>query len=140
MRRVKSQADLKRLALAAGAQVELGASKFNTTMDKVSRREPEPAPAPAEPAPEQPTPQAAEPAPADPPPVVATQETIQIHLDMDPVAQAIESGNEKVVQAIAERLRELRISAPAASPKSWTFTIKRDVRGFIESVDAAPRL
>jgi hypothetical protein len=137
MRRVKSQADLKRLALAAGAQVELGASKFNTTMDKVSRREPEPAP---EPAPEQPTPQAAEPAPADPSPVVATQETIQIHLDMDPVAQAIESGNEKVVQAIAERLRELRVSAPAASPKSWTFTIKRDVRGFIESVDAAPRL
>jgi hypothetical protein len=136
MRRVKSQADLKRLALAAGAQVELGASKFNTTMDKVSRREPEPAP---EPAPEQPAPQAAEPAPADPPTVVATQETIQIHLDMDPVAQAIESGNEKVVEAIAERLRELRISAPAVSPKSWTFTIKRDVRGFIESVQATPQ-
>lgn len=140
MRRVKSQADLKRLALAAGAQVELGATKFNTTMDKVTRVEPEPAPPPPELPP---------PAPAslpvvlnEPEPPIASpvQETIQIHLDMEPVACAIESGNEKVVQAIADQLRELRVPASAAAPTSWTFTIKRDVRGFIESVDATPRL
>ena len=138
MRRVKSQADLKRLALTAGAQVELGGSKFNTTMDKVARREPEPEPAPPPP-PEPVVPPVVLNEPA-PPIASPTQETIQIHLDMEPVASAIETGNERVVQAITDRLRELQVPASAASPKLWTFTIRRDVRGFIESVDATPQL
>ena len=140
MRRVKSQADLKRLALAAGAQVELGRTKFNTTMDKVTRVEPEPAPPPPELPPPAPAPLPVVLNEPEPPIASSVQETIQIHLDMEPVACAIETGNEKVVQAITDRLRELQVPASATVPKSWTFTIKRDVRGFIESVDATPRL
>lgn len=143
MRKVKSQADLKRLALASGASVEVDGSKFNTTMDRVMKRDqPEPEPAVEEPKPAEVTP-APEPVSE---PVQAqeslVEEVVHIHLDMDPVAKAIESSNEKVVQAVAERLRELQLQVPPSpqTPNSWTFKIKRDVRGFIESVDATPRL
>lgn len=141
MKKIKSQADLKRLALASGASVEVGGNKFNTTMERVKqfvREEPEPEVAQPT-AEETPTP-----APVEVAPVVEQQapieESIVIHLDMDSVAQAIESGNERVVQTIADRLRELHVPASPAAPNSWKFTIRRDVRGFIESVDATPQL
>lgn len=141
MKKIKSQADLKRLALASGASVEVGGNKFNTTMERVKqfvREEPEPEVA-------QPTvEETPAPAPVEVAPVVEQQapieESIVIHLDMDSVAQAIESGNERVVQTIADRLRELHVPASPAAPNSWKFTIRRDVRGFIESVDATPQL
>lgn len=143
MKRVKSQADLKRLALASGALVEVNGGKFNTTMDRVNKREfpePEPKPEVKEPGVAKVEPQAA-PEPQQAPQESSVEEIVHIHLDMDPVARAIESSNEKVVQAVADRLRDLQVQVPPSpsAPKSWTFSIKRDVRGFIESVDATPR-
>ena len=148
MKKIKSQADLKRFALASGAQVEINGGKFNTTMERVAKREPK-VEEPKEPE----APLVVEPPPPPPPappvvlneqpaPAACTQveEVVHIHLDMDPVAQAIEAGNEKVVHAIVGQLRELQVPASPATPKSWTFVVKRDVRGFIESVDATPRL
>lgn len=139
MKKVQSLAELKRLALSRGAQVELGGSKFNTTMEVVRQASAEIPPSPPPPPPPPLPPPEPELTPEPAPPPVA-EETIHIHLDMDPVAQAIESGNERVVQAIADRMRELQVPASGTTPKSWTFKIKRDVRGFIESVDATPRL
>lgn len=148
MKKIKSQADLKRLALSSGARVEIGGKKFNTSMERVqqlAREEDEPQAEPevvAAPVVEEPKPEPVEVKPADPapaPPAQPVEENIEIRLDMEPVAQAIQSGNERVVEAIKDSLRQLSVPTKSVEPTSWLFTIRRDTRGFIESVEATPR-
>lgn len=131
-RTVKSASDLKRLALATGASVEHSGNKFNTTMERAQVLRPAPPPpvAPPPPAP------VVEPKKDRP---VSVQESFAINLDMEPVASAIDSGNEKVCKAIAAAVKEIHVPAQQASPCSWIFTVKRDTRGFIESVEASPK-
>lgn len=131
--KVKSQADLKRIALASGAELEYQGGKFNTTRERVQMARPEPASEPEIKVVELPNPEPrAEPA--------SVQESFTINLDMEPVANAIDSGNEKVCKAIAEAVKEIHVPATQASPCSWIFTVKRDTRGFIQSVEASPKV
>lgn len=130
---VKSQAELKRLALAQGAVAEFSGGKFNTTMERVQAKMPPPPPPPkAEPAPAPVEPKKEEAA-------VGVQESFSINLDMEPVANAIDSGNEKVCKAIVDAVKEIHVPAAQTQPCSWIFKIKRDTRGFIESVEATPK-
>lgn len=130
-RTVKSSADLKRLALATGAAVEHSGGKFNTTMDRAQVAKPEPI--------HQPPPPEQKPDPV-PAPAPSVTEQIQVSLDMQPVAEAVNQGNERVAEVIKESLKQLSVSTKSAQPNKWLFTIKRDVRGFIESVEATPVL
>ena len=45
-------------------------------------------------------------------------------------------NTEQLAQAIAQAMRS---SQPQTKPVSWRFTVKRDVDGLIESIDASPR-
>lgn len=142
MKKVKSLADLKRMALAKGASLEVGNDHFNTTQERVHARmqpvEPEPKPEPP-PKPE-PAPIQVEPYAGVAPQVVFDRqpvtEQITVHLDMGPVAQAIEGNNERLVEVLAEGIRQLPVAPQQTKPHSWVFKIKRDTRGFIESVEA----
>lgn len=132
MRKVKSAADLKRLALQTGAAVEMGAARFNTSMER------------ARPEPTTPPPPVAVAAPVElPPPAPApapqVTEQIQVNLDMTPVADAVNRGNERITEVITESLKQLHVQASGQKPCSWIFKIKRDTRGFIESVEANPK-
>lgn len=146
MKRVKSIEDLQRVALSRGATVELDGQRFNTTEDRVSlRRAPDadpiadpvaPAPEPAHTAPEPKQHIGVVPdVVLDRQPVT---EQIAIHLDMAPVAKAIESNNDRLVEVLAEGMRQLPVVPTQENPHSWVFTVKRDTRGFIESVQADP--
>lgn len=126
-KQVKSLADLKRTALARGATVDLNGGRFNTTEEKLQpARAPTTPPAPP-PAPPLPTAPSAEP-----------RDAIAIHLDMEPVAKAMEGNNERLVEVLAESIRQLPVSPQQTQPHSWVFKIRRDTRGFIESVEANP--
>lgn len=131
-RNVKSASDLQRLALQQGASVEIGNRRFNSDMERVAAIKPPPAPEPPAPV---------VPPPALPPEPVVTQhsEHVQINMDMLPVAQAVERGNERVAEVIKESLRQVSVPTNSSLPTSWLFTIKRDTRGFIESVEASPK-
>lgn len=147
MKRVKSIDDLKRVALSRGAVLELEGERFNTTGDRVNFRkpaEPEPQPEPTPPVsiePERTTPEP-QPYTGVVPEVVLDRqpvtEQIAIHLDMAPVAQAIEVNSERLADVLAEGMRQLPVSPSQEKPHSWVFKIKRDTRGFIESVQADP--
>lgn len=145
MKKVKSLSDLKRMALAKGATLEVGGDRFNTTMERVSARQAEPekvieASPPAEvvPAPTK----AVEPHVIQP---VSVQESFAISLDMVPVADAIDAGNQRICESITKALKEIQVPAQAVDatgqhPCSWVFTVNRDTRGFIQSIDAKPTL
>lgn len=126
-KQVKSLADLKRTALARGATVDLNGGRFNTTEEKLQpARAPTTPPAPP-PAPPLPTAPSAEP-----------RDAIAIHLDMEPVAKAMEVSHDRMGQVVGEALRRLPKETPTQPPKAWVFTIHRDTRGYIESVEANP--
>lgn len=146
MKKVKSIADLKRMALAKGASLEVGTDRFNTTMERVQKSAPEPEVEPT------PAPIEAPPAPA---PVseqrviqpINVQESFSINLDMEPVANAIDAGNERICESITKALKEIQVPVqvveqPGKAPQqcSWLFTVNRDTRGFIQSVEAKPKL
>ena len=141
MKKVKSLAELKRMALARGAALEVDGDHFNTTQDRMHARaaEPDPSDSPqAEPAPLEVAPAYAGAAPQvvfDRQPVT---EQINIHLDMGPLAHAMDANHERLGEVLAESIRQLPVSPQQAKPHSWVFKIKRDTRGFIESVEANP--
>lgn len=136
--KVKSQADLKRRALAQGAQAEFGGGKFNTGMERLQMERPfEPPPVPAPPPPPPPVVLASEPTPA---PATAVTEQITVTLDMAPVAEAVNRGHERLTEVITESLKQLVVPTNTSQPNKWVFIIKRDTRGFIESVEASPAL
>lgn len=129
-RTVKSASDLKRLALATGASLEHSGGKFNTTMDRAAATKPEPKEEP-------------KPAPVVVPP--AHQDSFVINLDMEPLASAIDAGNERICESITKTLKEIQVPGQVeqtgkAQPCSWVFTVNRDTRGFIQSVEAKPKL
>ncbi len=140
MKKVKSLAELKRMALAKGATLEVGGDRFNTTMERVHNK----------PAPEKAAEPEAKVEPATAPPVeakviqpVSVQESFAINLDMAPVADAIDAGNQRICESIAKALKEIpvpaqAIEAPGQHACSWVFTVNRDTRGFIQSVEAKP--
>lgn len=134
-RTVKSASDLRRLALQQGAEVTVAGGRFNSSMERapVERQMPPPPPPPVAPEPAL--------APATPPATVLQQHTeqVQVNLDMQPVADAVDRGNERVAAVIEERLRSLSVPTKSSSPTSWFFKINRDTRGFIESVEATPK-
>lgn len=127
--KVKSQADLKRVALASGAEVDYHGAKFNTTREKVPTAKPEPATVEVA---------AVAPTPAPAPAPAAVTEQINVNLDMAPVAAAVTKGNERLTEVITESLKQLSVPTNSAQPNKWVFIIKRDTRGFIESVEATP--
>lgn len=146
MKRVKSLDDLKRVALSRGAVLELDGQRFNTTGDRsYAKRKVEKEPEPEQKKPE-PEPQrtVAEPQAYSGvvPDVVFDRqpvtEQIAVHLDMAPVAKAIEGNNERLIEVLAEGMRQLPVQPTQEKPHSWVFKIKRDTRGFIESVQADP--
>jgi len=128
MKKVKSLSALKGSALSRGASLEIGNTRFNTTFDKVkpvAKKPPEPPQAPPEPPP--------------PPPSPAPTPQANVILDVEPIAKAIETGNEKLATAIASALKRDPVETVAPTkPTSWTFKINRDLRGYIESVEATP--
>ena len=152
MKKVKSLADLKRMALAKGAALEVAGDRFNTTQERLhARKEEPPAPEPEEvkeePAPQPAAQPVAQPAPAPytgPMPEVVfdrqpVTEQINVHLDMEPLAKAIDSNNERLGELLAESIRQLPVAPQQTKPHSWVFTVKRNVRGFIDSVEATPK-
>lgn len=134
-RKVKSASDLKRLALQTGASVEHAGGKFNTSMERAQVTRPAPPPAPVVAAPQPPAP---EPNPAPLPAPASHTEHVAVNLDMQPVADAMARSNERVADVIKESLKQLSVPTKTSPPTSWLFTIKRDTRGFIESVKADP--
>ena len=91
MKTVKSVADLKQLALARGARVELGNTRFNTTNERVKAfPKPTPAPAPMEAKPEPREPAAPPPAP-------------EVRVDMAAVADAQLKMGEMLSRALASQ-------------------------------------
>lgn len=133
MRKVKSASDLKRLALQTGASVEMAGGRFNTGMERARPELTTPPPPPVVAAPPVEVP------PPAPVPAPQVTEQIQVNLDMAPVADAVNRGNERITEVITESLKQLHVPASGQKPCSWVFTIKRDTRGFIESVEANPK-
>lgn len=142
MKKVKSLAELKRMALAKGAALEVDGDRYNTTQERVHARQaapeetaqvetPPPPPAPVRIPYEGVTPQVV----FDRQPVT---EQINVHLDMGPLAQAIGANHERLGEVLAESIRQLPVSPQQTQPHSWVFKIRRDTRGFIESVEANP--
>jgi hypothetical protein len=121
MKTVKDLTELKQLALSRGATVEVGASRYNTTGERV-KAFPKPTPAPA---PVTPEPVKAEPAPA-PAPMPAPQITV----DLQPVAQA----QERMAQMFAQA-----ISSMPKSAREWMFTVERDANGLLSSIRATAK-
>jgi hypothetical protein len=141
--KVKSQADLKRRALAQGALAEFSGGKFNTGMERMQMERFEPPPPPPPPAPPPPAPEPAPPPVVlaiEPEPSPAVTEQITVTLDMAPVAEAVNRGNERLTEVITESLKQLVVPTNTSQPNKWVFIIKRDTRGFIESVEASPAL
>lgn len=116
MKSVKSIADLKQLALAKGATVEVGSTRYNTTNERVRAF---PKKAEAEPAPVE----------VKPEPVAAPE----VRLDLAPMA------------AMQERVGEMLASAIAAMPRSappvreWLFTVERDESGLLTAIKATAK-
>lgn len=147
MKKIKSLDDLKRMALARGASLEVDGSHFNTTGERVHHsREPKLEPK-LEPIVEAPKPAEVK----DPPEQriiqpVSVQESFSINLDMAPVATAIDAGNERICESITKALKEIQVpiqivgSQEQQTQCSWTFTVNRDTRGFIQTVEAKPKL
>lgn len=133
-RKVKSASDLKRLALQTGASVEMNGGRFNTSME---RARPEPTTPPPPPVTVAAPIEVPPPAPA---PAQRVDEQVHLNIDMAPVATAIADGNRQVVDQIQKSLKTIEVKAPDGKPCSWIFSIKRDTRGFIESVEAQPKL
>ena len=118
MKTVKSVADLKQLALARGARVELGNTRFNTTNERVKAfPKPTPAPAPMEAKPEPREPAAPPPAP-------------EVRVDMAAVADAQLKMGEMLSRALASQ------STPQAPVREWLFTVERDGSGLLTSIRA----
>lgn len=133
-RKFKSAAELNRVALQTGAAVELGGRRFNTGME---RAQPEPTTPPPPPVSVAAPVDVAPPAPA---PEQRIDEQVHLNIDMSPVATAISDGNRQVMDQIQKSLKTIEVKAPEGKPCSWIFSIKRDTRGFIESVEAQPKL
>lgn len=124
MKSVKSVSDLKAMALARGAAVEMGASRFNTSRDKIARLERQ---TPSAPTPE-PRP---EPAPAPSP---AAQ--VDVKVDMEPVAEAMQRMQQLqagLVQSLSQQIAQL---APGQPVQEWEFTVNRNPDGTLASIRA----
>lgn len=119
MKTVKSVADLKAMALARGATVEMGATRFNTGRDKVARLE-RPAPTPAP-----------EPTPV-PPPTAAPE----VKVDLEPVAAAIERAQVLQAQLMQSMLQQIAMLQPGTAPQEWEFTVNRNPDGTLASIRA----
>lgn len=118
MKTVKSIADLKQLALARGAKVELGATRFNTTGERVKAfPKPSPAPAPVE-------------APA---PVPVPMPAPEVRVDLEPVA----AMQERVGQMLANAIASMPKSAPPV--REWLFTVERDESGLLTAIKATAK-
>ncbi len=115
MKTVKSVADLKQLALARGASVEVGTTRYNADGEKIARLERKPAVTQPEPKPEP------KPAPAPAP---------TVNVDMAPVA----ASQERVAQMLSQALAS--IPQPSAPVREWLFTVERDENGLLTSIRA----
>lgn len=120
MKRVKSVAELKQLALKQGATVAVGNARFNTGGEKITqlerpkREEPKPESAPA-------------PAPVSPAPA---------SVDMQPVAQAIERTQmvqSQLLQSMAAAIAQMK---PGRTVTEWEFTVNRNPDGTLASIRA----
>lgn len=113
MKTVKSIADLKQLALAKGATVEVGSTRYNTTNERVrafpKKAEPAPAPAPVEPALQAP----------------------EVRVDLAPMADAQIKIGEMLAQAIAS------LPQPQSAVREWLFTVERDENGLLTTIRAS---
>jgi hypothetical protein len=130
MKSVKSVAELQHLALAHGASVSLGSSRFNTTGDRVS------GPAPARAVAHIPEPVA--PPPPAQPQVIHVQP--HIHVDLgEAVSGALSKHAEDLHQMVSKAVASIPQSAPAAGkPKGWRMTVVRDKDGLLHHVDLHP--
>ena len=117
MKTVKSVAELKQLALARGAKVELGNTRYNTTGERVTAFPKREMPAAAEPAP----------MPEAPPPAMPAPE---MRVDMAPVAEAQMKMGEMLARALASQ------PTPQAPVREWLFTVERDSDGLLTSIRA----
>lgn len=116
MKTVKSMADLKQIALARGASVSVGDTRFNTGGERVERAAPVKRPEPkTEPV------VTREPAPMPTP---------QVNVDMAPVA----ASQERVAQMLSQALAAL--PQPTAPVREWLFTVERDANGLLTSIRA----
>lgn len=116
MKTVKSIADLKQLALAKGATVEVGSTRYNTTNERVrafpKKAEPEPAPTPEAPAPQAP----------------------EVRVDLTPMADAQIKIGEMLARALASQ------PSPSAPVREWLFTVERDGDGLLTSIRATAQI
>lgn len=114
MKTVKDISELKRLALAKGASVEVGATRYNTTGERVAAMPRKEAP----------------PEPAAPPPTLPPPPAPEVRVDLAPVAQA----QERLGQLVAQMMSQL--PQPAAPVREWLFTVERDNNGLLTSIRA----
>lgn len=126
MKTVKDLTELKQLALSRGATVEVGASRYNTTGErvtafpkKVAAVEKEPMSAEKMAAAAEVKPVAAEPAP--PPPAT------EVKVDLAPVAAA----QERLGQMMAQMMSQ--VSQPV---REWEFSLVRNPDGTLASIRA----
>lgn len=122
MKTVKDLTELKQLALSRGATVEVGASRYNTTGERVTAFPKKAAAVEKEPAKAEPMRQVTEPAP--PPPAT------EVKVDLAPVAAA----QERLGQMLAQMVSQL--PQPAAPVREWLFTVERDSNGLLASIRA----
>lgn len=119
MKKVKSIAELKQLALKQGGSVAVGNSRFNMTGEKITLLE-----RPAER--EQPAAPAPSPPKQEPPPKI----------DMQPVADAIERGQvmqAQLMQSMAVAITQMKADRPVTE---WEFTVNRNPDGTVASIRA----
>ena len=129
MKSVKSQDDLKRLALARGASATIGKDKFNSAMVRVDKK-PEPK---AEPKPIV-APEPVKPAIEFKPEIVIQDVMPAVQASIDAISKATEQS-QKSSEAMLKGITQAIESLSTDKPKKWTMTVNRDHRGILQSID-----
>lgn len=108
---------LQRFAFKKGARLELDGKLFNASRLQVVTSSPAPA-----------TPLAA-PAPVAPPAPAA----------QDREMQALMLANLQVMVGVKQALEQMNTVEPEDRPRKWVFTVKRDSRGLISTIEATAK-
>ncbi len=122
-------AQLKRMALEDGAELEIDGRRFNTARTEVA---PEP-PAPPSEATE---PTAAPPAPTAPPPDTMSRADVEELLRQQ--AESFRQQLDTVTRAFASALGAMPKPDPGQPRQPWSFSVNYDRHGAIENITATP--
>lgn len=127
MRTIKSTADLRRLALATGAEVVIDGQTFNASRAQLALQPP----------PSKPPAAVVEPAVAAPAPAAPAIET----LTRAQVDQMLAAHNLRITEQFASIIAALKQApaTPGAAVREWDFTVTYDSHHAITNVNAKAR-